>query len=298
MQTKGVRAFVGKLSMDISSRPTYVEPSAGVSLTEAQTFIRRCREIQPGTKDRERLVHPVVTPRFVPTCSDELLLGLGKLVEAEGVHIQSHLAEARDQVDWVRSTRNAEDIDVFDRVGYFPAFVIRQKLTPPTSQAGLLTPRTIQAHCTFLHPPELSRMQAAGAAIAHCPLSNAYFSSQPFQLREALSAGVTVGLGSDVAGGYQLDIMSAMRSAVSTSRMRDGNLREANLGAGNEPSGAPHKNVSIHWKEALFLATQGGANALGLKTGCLKPGSPFDAQRSESARQGCLGMVLNPSRRS
>ncbi|KAG8912163.1 hypothetical protein FRC00_005124 [Tulasnella sp. 408] len=48
---------------------------------------------------------------------NELLLGLGKLVEAEGVHVQSHLAEARDQVDWVRSTRNAEDIDVFDKVG-------------------------------------------------------------------------------------------------------------------------------------------------------------------------------------
>ncbi|KAG9046743.1 hypothetical protein FS837_003764 [Tulasnella sp. UAMH 9824] len=73
--------------------------------------------------------------------------------------------------------------------------------------------------------------------------------------------------------------MSAMRSAVSTSRMRDGNLREANLEAVNEPSGAPHTNVSIDWKEALFLATQGGANALGLMTGCLKPGSPFDAQR-------------------
>ncbi|KAG8913653.1 hypothetical protein FRC01_004439 [Tulasnella sp. 417] len=260
MQAKGLRAFVGKLSMDISSRPTYVEASTEVSLAEARKFIHRCREIQVGTEDSERLVHPVVTPRFVPTCSDELLLGLGNLVKAEGVQVQSHLAEARDQVDWVRNTRNAEDIDVFDR-------------------AGLLTTRTIQAHCTFLHPPELTRMQSSGAAIAHCPLSNAYFSSQPFRLREALSTGVTVGLGSDVAGGYKIDIMSAMRIAVSTSRMRDGSLREAELEAAGQPSSAPHTDVSIDWKEALFLATQGGANALGLLTGCLKPGSPFDAQR-------------------
>lgn len=117
MQSKGVRAFVGKLSMDISSRPTYVEPSADASLEQAERFICRCREIAVGTKDSERLIHPVITPRFVPTCSDELLHGLGKLAQAEGVHIQSHLAEARDQVDWVRSTRGAEDIDIFDKVG-------------------------------------------------------------------------------------------------------------------------------------------------------------------------------------
>ncbi|KAG8968849.1 hypothetical protein FRC05_001335 [Tulasnella sp. 425] len=272
MQSKGVRAFVGKLSMDISSRPTYVEPSADASLEQAERFICRCREIAVGTKDSERLIHPVITPRFVPTCSDELLHGLGKLAQAEGVHIQSHLAEARDQVDWVRSTRGAEDIDIFDK-------------------AGLLTPRTIQAHCTFLQPPELARMQASGASIAHCPLSNAYFSSKPFPLREALSEGVTVGLGSDVAGGYQIDIMSAMRSAVSTSRMRDGYLREAKLEAKKtQPSDEPDIDVSIDWKEALFLATQGGADALGLLTGSFKPGSFFDAQRIDLINQNDRGV--------
>ncbi|KAG8981429.1 hypothetical protein FRB90_007254 [Tulasnella sp. 427] len=270
MQAKGLRAFVGKLSMDISSRPTYIEPSAEASLQAAETFIRRCREIEVTPQDSERLVHPVITPRFVPTCSDELLHGLGKLSKDENVYVQSHLAEARDQVDWVRSTRGAEDIDVFDK-------------------AGLLTSRTVQAHCTFLQAPELTRMQAAGASIAHCPLSNAYFSSQPFRLKEAFSAGVTVGLGSDVAGGYLIDIMSAMRSAVSTSRMRDGSLREAELEHGDE-SCLPHTDVSINWIEALFLATRGGAEALGLPIGCLKPGTPFDVQRIDMIDENSNGV--------
>lgn len=100
MQRSGIRAFVGKLSMDKSTRPTYKEESTQVS-------------IHP---EHRRLVEPVVTPRFVPTCSDELLLGLGELSNAEEVRVQSHLAEAHDQVKWVRDERHAEDIEVFERV--------------------------------------------------------------------------------------------------------------------------------------------------------------------------------------
>lgn len=123
--------------------------------------------------------------------------------------------------------------------------------------------------------PELSRLREAGAAVAHCPLSNAYFSTLPFRLREALDMGVKVGLGTDVAGGYQVDIMGAMRQAVITSRMRNGFQTEL------VPGDAP---FSIDWKESLYLATKGGAIALGMKGGVLEPGAPFDAQRSESKR--------------
>ncbi|KAJ7695967.1 hypothetical protein B0H17DRAFT_894957, partial [Mycena rosella] len=63
----------------------------------------------------ERLVKPVLPPRFVPTCSDELLVGLGKLSAAENLKIQSHLSEMNDQVEAVRSERGVEDIEVFDR---------------------------------------------------------------------------------------------------------------------------------------------------------------------------------------
>lgn len=109
MQNAGIRAFVGKLSMDISSRPTYVEPHAKASLKSARSFVSRCRAFTEG------LVVPILTPRFVPTCSDKLLDGLGKLSEDENLWVQSHLAEAHDEIDWVRKERGAEDIDVFDK---------------------------------------------------------------------------------------------------------------------------------------------------------------------------------------
>lgn len=257
MQNAGIKAFVGKLSMDISSRPSYVEASAEAALVAARSFVARCKETVAALPAHSRLVEPVLTPRFVPTCSDELLEGLGHLAAEESLRVQSHMAEAHDQVEWVRSQRGAEDIDVFD-------------------QHGLLTANTVQAHCTFLDAPALARVAQRGTAVAHCPLSNAYFSAAPFALREALVAGVRVGLGTDVAGGYSLDMMSAMRQAVAVSRMREGTRRLEHAQEAEEGNG-----VAVDWKETLYLATQGGKEALGLGrgSGTFKVGAPFDAQQ-------------------
>lgn len=117
MQKARIRAFVGKLSMDQSSRDTYTEGSSTQSLESVADFIDSCRAITLHLPDYERLVEPVITPRFVPTCSDELLRGLGKLVRSTGVRIQSHISEARDQIEWVRRERGSDDVTIFDQVG-------------------------------------------------------------------------------------------------------------------------------------------------------------------------------------
>lgn len=113
MQAAGIRAFVGKLSMDISSRPSYVEPSAESALSSAKSFVERCYQNLPPSR---RLVEPVLTPRFVPTCSNELLHGLGELSKSGLLRIQSHMAEAYDEVAWVKRDRGSEDIEVFEHV--------------------------------------------------------------------------------------------------------------------------------------------------------------------------------------
>ncbi|KAI0354889.1 Metallo-dependent hydrolase [Trametes cingulata] len=263
MQEAGVRAFVGKLSMDKSSRPSYVEASTGASLDAARAFCDRCTEMFGSLPAHQRLVEPVLTPRFVPTCSPELLAGLGELAQQKGVRIQSHMAEAHDQVQHVLEEHGQDDMNVF-------------------LLSNLLTPRTVQAHCTFLSPADLTRLANTGTAVAHCPLSNAYFSAAPFRLREALDAGVRVGLGTDVAGGYSIDIMNAMRQAVVVSRMREGGriLARSN-GVESKPGEEDNgEALSVDWQEALYLATRGGALALGLPEGCgtFLVGAPFDAQ--------------------
>lgn len=117
-------------------------------------------------------------------------------------------------------------------------------------------------------------------AVAHCPLSNAYFSEKPFPLREALDKGVLVGLGTDVAGGYSIDILNSMRHAVATSRMREGlRVLESKSGVA---AGSEVKPLAIEWKESLFLATRGGALALGLEScGEFRVGASLDAQQSK-----------------
>jgi len=122
MQSAGLRAFVGKLSMDIditapeSLTKTYVEGSATKALDAARAFVQHCGEIGANLPESQRLVEPVLTPRFVPTCTDGLLAGLGELSESGRIKVQSHLAEAKDQVEWVRAERGIEDIDVFEKV--------------------------------------------------------------------------------------------------------------------------------------------------------------------------------------
>ncbi|KAF9267303.1 Metallo-dependent hydrolase [Marasmius fiardii PR-910] len=262
----GLRAFVGKLSMDISTRPSYVENSTEESLAAIASFTEKLKEMNSHLPVHRRLIEAVVTPRFVPTCSNELLRGLGNYAQEQSLRIQSHLAEAHDQVDWVRRERGVEDIEVFE-------------------ENNLLTPRTVQAHCTFLDRPSLHRIHGHRTAIAHCPLSNAYFSAEPFRLREALTVGVTVGLGTDIAGGYSIDIMSAMRQAVVVSRMREGVRTMGNISS--------PENLAIDWKEALYLATCGGAKALGLPKGAgtFQVGAPFDAQYIELLKtEPCRGV--------
>lgn len=91
----------------------------------------------------------------------------------------------------------------------------------------------------------------------------------------AIDAGVKVGLGSDIAGGYALPIQTAMRQAVVVGRMREGARREA---GGEQPHDG--RGLKVDWVESLYLATRGGHAALGLG-GAFEVGLPFDAQESE-----------------
>jgi len=102
---------------------------------------------------------------------------------------------------------------------------------------------------------------------------------------------VEVALGSDVAGGYTLDIMTAMRCAVTTSRMREGH--EVVKQASNaEQTAVDRASLNIDWKEALFIATRGGALALGRDFGLFKEGFSFDAQQIQLFQDDGEGIGL------
>ena len=248
----GQRALVGKVAMDNAEQcPDYYrDASAGQGLEDTVSFIEQVTGM-PGNAGR--LVLPVITPRFIPACTDEMLLGLGDLAQRTGCHVQTHCSEG----DW-------EHAYVLERYGNTD--------TRSLDGFGLLTPQTILAHCNFINDADMGVIKGAETGVSHCPLSNLYFANAVFPARKALDRGLQVGLGTDIAAGANPGILHNCQMAVTASRaLEDGvnpDLSAADRGTAS---------ARIDFREAFWMATAGGGEALGLKVGKFKQGYEFDA---------------------
>jgi guanine deaminase len=131
---------------------------------------------------------------------------------------------------------------------------------------------TVLAHATFISDADMATIKRRGAGIAHCPLSNYFFSNAVFPLRRALDFGLHIGLGTDISGGHSPSIIDNCRQAIAASRA---------LEEGVDPALRPEKRSRpgrrIDFREAFWLATAGGAQVLGLDAGVFRPGASFDA---------------------
>jgi guanine deaminase len=249
---KGQRALVGKVVMDEPDQcPDYYrDASAEIALEETQSFIEFVRSM-PG--NAESLVLPVVTPRFIPSCTDLALTGLGKIASEYACHVQTHCSES----DW-------EHGYVIERTG--------QPDTEALRDFGLLGRHTVLAHSNFITDSDMDTIAAAGAGIAHCPLSNVYFSNAVFPLRRALEKSLHVGLGTDISGGPSASMFDTCRQAISASRML-----EDGVDATADSSDRGVARSRINFREAFHLATAGGATVLDLQVGRFEDGYAFDA---------------------
>ena len=188
-----------------------------------------------------------VTPRFAVSCTADMLRESAALAASTGAYWQTHVSEDQGEIAEVgRLFPEAIDyVDVYDR-------------------AGGLGPRTVLAHAVHLSDRELERLVETGTHVAHCPISNLFLASGVMPLGRYLDAGLTLGLGSDVAGGPDLSIFSVMRVGFFAQNAR----RVAGLETGRVL--AP-----LDW---LRLGTLGGAEALGLGDviGSLEAGKEAD----------------------
>ena len=199
----GQRAFVGLVNQDINSPENYVQETSS-ALENTEKFILYCL----GDAGQSGLVRPVITPRFVPTCSEKLLSGLDRLAQKyEGkVWIQSHAAESRDEEELV------EKMKIVDTNGH------TMRDTAIFQKHGLLGKRTVMAHCCWLRDDEMKIFSNYETSIAHCPLSNFFFASKTLNLQRCNKFNVKCGLGTDIAGGYASSILSSIRHAVTANR--------------------------------------------------------------------------------
>ncbi|GAA5935361.1 hypothetical protein JCM1841_001934, partial [Sporobolomyces salmonicolor] len=196
---RGQRAFVGKCNMDRNSAPDYQEESAAKSLADTEQYVSfvRSKCASPlrsaSNQTTSSLVQPIITPRFAISCSDELLEGLGKMLEKDkDLPCQTHLAENPSEIEFTKSL-----------------FPFASSYTHVYDHFRLLRRNTILAHCVHLSSPELDLIKQRDSGISHCPDSNFNLRSGTAGVAEMLDRGVKVGLGTDVSGGLAIGILSA-----------------------------------------------------------------------------------------
>lgn len=241
LEKSGLGCFVGKVSMDRGAPDFLREKDARQAADEAERFFREC------AARGYRRTKPIVTPRFVPSCTDELMQALGELREKYGLPVQSHLSENRAEIELVHTLAPEAAFygDAYDRFGLFGR-----------------TGKTVMAHCVWSVPEETERILANGVWVAHCPSSNMNIASGIAPVRRYLEKGVRVGLGTDVAGGTSESMFLAVTDAIQSSKMYWRLM---------DTDAAP-----LTFPEGLYLATMGGGSFFG-KVGCFEDGYAFDA---------------------
>ncbi|KAJ5652740.1 guanine deaminase [Penicillium longicatenatum] len=262
---KGQRAFIGRVCMDNPSfcPDYYCDGSAEESLTATKATIEYIHAMDP----KGSLVKPIITPRFVPTCTRPVLENLGKLAASytPPLHIQTHISENINEVALVKELFHESS----SYAGVYDTY-------------NLLTSRTILAHAVHLTADERRLVLERDAKISHCPASNSALGSGIAPVRIFLDEGITVGLGTDVSGGYSPSILEAARQACLVSRLLNHTTAFDEMKNDHHCNGnvdeTGREKLSV--EESLYLATRGGAAVIDMADdlGGFEVGMIFDAQ--------------------
>jgi cytosine/adenosine deaminase-related metal-dependent hydrolase len=222
-ERSGIRATIGKAMMDADDAhiPRGLRESTAASLDESGKLAQRWHGAAGG---RLRYAY---APRFVLSCTDELLREVGVQANARGVGIHTHASENTGEIALVRARFGKDNIAVLDEL-------------------GLLGPHACIAHGVHLTAEERALLAARGAHVCTCPSSNLKLASGICALPELIAAGVSVALGADGAPcNNNLDAFEELRLLALLHKPRSG------------PRTLPAP-------EAVRIATMGGAAALGL----------------------------------
>lgn len=246
LERKGFCAYVGKVNMDRNSTPG-LEETTEESIRETVAWLSE-------TKAKFPHVLPIITPRYIPTCSDYLLSELGHMARNHRIPVQSHLSEGLDEIQWVHELRL--DLSCYAE-GYDKAGMLGEDIP------------SIMAHCVYPTDDEFDIMRSKkNLWIAHCPQSNISSSGGIAPVKKYLQAGLHVGLGTDMAGNCSLSMLRAITDTVHVSK-----ARWAFLERKEDPSA--ERNI-ITLPNAFYLATKGGGSFWG-NVGSFEKAYEFDA---------------------
>lgn len=240
MDKTGIVSYVGKVNMDRNSPSDLCEENAETSAANTEKWIK-------NTIGKSKNTKPILTPRFIPSCTDELMKKLGEIQRTYNLPVQSHLSENTDEIKWVKELCTESEFygEAYDQFGLFGKDA-----------------KTVMAHCVYCTKEETELIKKNGVFVAHCPASNTNLSSGIAPVRTYIDKGLKIGLGSDVAGGHSLSLFRAITDTVQMSKLY---YRLVD------------KTVNpVTFSEAFFLATKGGGEFFG-KVGSFEDGFEFDA---------------------
>ena len=215
---RGFRAIVGKLSMDRNAPPELLVDMTR-DLEEQRRLIKAWHQRDDGR------IRYAISPRFAPSCTDQLLDQLGGLVqEFEDLFVQTHFAENLDEISWVKQLfpNHPDYLSVYDHY-------------------GLLSDRTILAHCIHLSEKERQLLGERDCRVSHCPSSNLFLGSGLCSISRFTQSGVSVSLGTDIGAGTSFSLWQTMNECHKVARLRGEDIKPSQL---------------------FYMATLGGARAL------------------------------------
>lgn len=235
----GVGAYVGKVNMDRNS-PEYLCETTESSKEDTILWIEK-------TLNRYKNVKPIITPRFIPSCSNQLMKELECIANEYEIPVQSHLSENKSEIEWVHNLHLDTNFygEAYEKYNLFGK-----------------NNKTIMAHCVHCPQEELDLIKKNNVMVAHCPQSNANLTSGIAPIKKMLEMNIEVGLGSDIAAGSSLSIFRAMSDAITMSKVRQSLLKE--------------ENQTLTLSEVLYMATKGGGKFFG-NVGSFEVGYEFDA---------------------
>ena len=218
------------------------------------------REVRDIAREGHGLVRAGISPHAPYSNPPAFLKATLELAREEGLPISLHLAETKEELEFFLEGKG-ELATIADVLGLKVPRAVGKTPTEYLAKLGALGSDVLLAHCVHLLDQDIKLIADSGSAVAHCPKSNAKLGSGIARIPEMVSAGIKVGLGTDSAASNNvLDMFEEMRMAIFLQRA--------------SRSSAPVLTA----EDVLYMATLGGARALGLgdAIGSLEPGKRAD----------------------
>ncbi|WP_139998632.1 5'-deoxyadenosine deaminase [Paenibacillus paridis] len=238
IKESGIRALSGKVMMDHGTEvPLALQENTQKSLQDSVDLLEKWHGTENGR------IQYAFCPRFVVSCTEELLVGVRDLSAKYGVMVHTHASENAGEIAMVEAERGMRNVVYLDHI-------------------GLARPNLILAHSIWLDDEEKQIIRERGVKVTHCPGSNMKLASGVAEIPLMLEQGIDVGIGADGAPcNNNLDMFQEMRLTAYMQKVK-------------------HGPTVMNAKTVLRMATMGGAKVLGLEKeiGSVEVGKLADLQ--------------------